>query len=83
MIVAAPAVVLDQVAQVDPAVVQGTLPVHKMDPAVLVGPCTPRGLSPVVLPAPADGPVSAPPAPALEPALVLARPGPVPVVPAA
>ena len=80
MIVAAPAVVLGQVAQVDPAVEQGMLPVHKMAPAVLAGPCTQRGLSRVALRDPADGPVSVPRAPALEPALVLVLLGPVPVV---
>jgi hypothetical protein len=77
LIVAAPAAVQDQV---DPAVEQGTLPVHKMAPAVLAGPCIPRGLSPVALRDPADGLVSVPRGPALAPALVLVLPGPVPVV---
>jgi hypothetical protein len=73
--VAGPAVV-----QVDPAADRDTHPGHKTDPAVRAGPCTPRAPNPVELPAPADGLVLALRGPVSVLALVLARPGPAPVV---
>jgi hypothetical protein len=73
--VAGPAVV-----RVAPAEDRDTHPGHKTDPAVRAGLCTPPVPNPGGLPAPADVLVSAPHGPALVPALVLARPGPVPVV---
>jgi hypothetical protein len=73
--VAGPAVV-----QVAPAADRGTHPGHKTDPAVRAGPCTLRVPNPVELPVPAVVLVSAPRGPVSVLALVLARPGPAPVV---
>jgi hypothetical protein len=76
--VAGPAVV-----QVAPAADRGTHPGHKTDPAVRAGPCTLRVPNPVELPAPADALVLALRGPVSVPALVLAHPGQVSVVPVA
>jgi hypothetical protein len=49
------------------------LGLNRMGLEAHVAPCTPHGLSPAELPVPAEGPVLAPRAPALVPALALVR----------